>query len=137
MNRLSNIPLSAWYLFSVAYCYVLWNPYYSLWTFVQGGADPALKAIAVVTCLIVGSLYLVEGHRTMNVFGVTLFLALTGAVMWLAFNHGSRFGYADMWGQWVVGLLMVIALQGGRMMRAVTGRVPVANDDAGHHGHHS
>lgn len=137
MNRLSNIPIWFWYVFSVAYCYALWNPYYSLWNFTQGGADPAYKALAMVLCLIIGSLYLVEGHRSMSFLGVALFLSLTGAIMWLAFNHGSRFGYADMWGQWVVGALLTFALQGGRMYRALTGRVPVTNDADAHHGHHS
>lgn len=135
MNRLSNISLKTWYLFSVAYCYALWNPYYSLWHFTQGNADPAVKAIALVFALIIGSVYLVEGHRSMNVFGVLLFLSLTGAIMWLAFNHGHRFNYAELWGQWVVGGFLTIALQGSRILRSVTGRVPVA--DGGDHAHHS
>lgn len=135
MIRLSNISLKTWYLFSVAYCYALWNPYYSLWHFAQGTADPAVKALAIIVALIIGSVYLVEGHRSMNVFGVLLFLSLTGAIMWLAFNHGQRFNYADWWGQWIVGGFLTIALQGSRILRSVTGRVPVA--DGADHGHHS
>lgn len=135
MNRLANIPVYAWYLFSVVYCYILWNPYYALWHFMQGGADPAAKAILAVLALIIGSLYLVEGHRTLNVFGIILFLGLTGSVMWLAFNHGTRFNYVDIWGQWVVGALLTLALQGGRIYRSLTGRVPVTadGDHAAHH----
>jgi len=137
MNRLANIPIKVWYLFSVVYCYMLWNPYYSLWSFVQGAADPALKAIAIILAVIIAALYLIEGHRSMNVVGIVLFLSLTGAVMWLAFNHGARFNYAELWGQWVVGAFMTLALQGGRIYRSMTGRVPVTgtveHDTAGHH----
>lgn len=136
MNRLSNIPIWAWYLFSVAYCYLLWNPYYSLWHFAQSGSDPALKAVAIVLSLIIGSLYLVEGHRSLNAFGIVLFMALTAAIMWLAFNHGTRFSHVDMWGQWIVGALLTLALQGGRIYRSLTGRVPVASDGS-EHGHHN
>lgn len=137
MNKLANIPVKAWYLFSVAYCYVLWNPYYSLWSFTQGSADPALKVVVIILMLLVLSLYLVEGHRSMNAFGIALFVGLTGAIMWLAFNHGARFNYVELWGQWVVGAFMTIALQGGRIYRSLTGRVPVTgtveHDGTGHH----
>lgn len=137
MNRLAAIPVWFWYLFSVAYCYFLWNPYYSLIDFLQNGADPALKAMLVIVALIIGSLYLVEGHRSMNIVGITLFLALTGSVMWMAFNSGLRFAHADLWGQWVVGLLLTIALQGGRIYRSLTGRVPVGTGNVDHvSGHH-
>lgn len=136
MNKLANIPVHIWYYASVAYCYVIWNPWYSIFDFARGDADPALKAIAIIVVLCILSLYLVEGHRSMNIVGITLFLSLIGAIMWLAFNHGARFGYVDLWGQWVVGLLMTIALQGGRIYRSVTGRVPVGTGNVDHVGGH-
>lgn len=136
MNRLANIPLWFWYLFSVVYCYAVWNPYMSLWNLVQSDVDPAWKAISIITALIIASVYLVEGHRSMNILGITLFLALTGAIMWLAFNHGAKFGYAEYWGQLVVGALMTLALQGGRIYRSLTGRVPVGTGGTEHAGHH-
>lgn len=137
MNRLADIPVYVWYLFSVAYCYLLWNPYYSLWHFAQGGSDPAIKAVAIVLALIIGSLYLAEAHRTMNAWSVLLFLMFTTAVMWVAFNNGARFSHADLWGQWIVGALLTLALQGGRIYRSLTGRVPVASDGSEHGHHHS
>jgi hypothetical protein len=137
MNKLANIPVHLWYYFSVGYCYVLYNPWYSLTDFLRGDFDPAWKAILVVVALCVLSLYLVEGHRSMNIVGITLFFGLLGAIMWLAFNHGIRFGFVEYWGQLIVGLLMTIALQGGRIYRSVTGRVPVGTGNVDHPGHHN
>lgn len=136
MNKLATVPLWFWYLFSVAYCYIVWNPYYSMWDMARSDVDPAIKAIAVITAVIVGAMYLVEGHRSLNTLGIILFLGLTGAIMWLAFNQGARFAYANWWGQWVVGALLTLALQGGRIYRSLTGRVPVSQLDSDHHGHH-
>ncbi len=137
MNRLAAIPVWFWYLFSVAYCYLLWNPYYSIIDLARGNADPAIKATVIVLALIIMAMYLVEGHRSLSIVGVVLFVALTGSIMWLAFNQGARFAYADLWGQWIVGALLTFALQGGRIYRAVTGRVPVTADATDHGHHHS
>jgi len=139
MNRLANISLHAWYLFSVAYCYCLWNPYYSLFDFARGGADPAIKAIAIVMAVIVAAMYLVEGHKSLNGFAIGLFLALTGALLWFGFNQGVRYAYVDYWAQWIVGGMLTLALQGGRMYRALTGRVPVGTGNTDEHNasHHS
>jgi hypothetical protein len=138
MNRLANIPVHIWYYFSVVYCYAIWNPFYSMWDFVQGSADPAWKAIAIILALCILALYLVEGHRSMNIVGIVLFLALIGSIMWLGFNYGIRFSYIDYWGQLIVALLMTIALQGGRIYRALTGRVPVGTGNVDvHSDHHS
>jgi hypothetical protein len=138
MNALSRIPLWAWYLFSVAYCYAIWNPYFSLYQLLGSDADPATKGIAVVSALIVAALYIVEGHRTLNTFAIILFFALFGFLFWLAASHGfSGFSTIHLWGQWIVGLLLTIALQGGRIYRSLTGRVPVASDtDTGEVHHH-
>lgn len=137
MNYLSRIPVWFWYLFSVAYCYVIWNPFYSYPQLMQSGLDPAIKTIITVLLMIVGSLYIVEGHRTLNIFGIILFLALFGAIFWFAARqglHGSD--TIQWWGQWIVGLFLTIALQGGRIYRALTGRVPVGTTvvDEPHHG---
>jgi hypothetical protein len=140
MNALGRIPFWAWYLFSVAYCYAIWNPWFSVSQLMTSGADPAIKVFAIIVVMIIGSLYIVEGHRTLNVFGIILFLALFGSIMWLAFNHGFRgFNSIYLWGQWVVGLLLTIAVQGGKLYRSLTGRVPVGaviddHHDGVHHG---
>lgn len=137
MNALSRIPIWAWYLFSVIYCYAVWNPYASLYHLLGSDADPAIKALTVVLALIVASLYIVEGHRTLNWFGIALFVALFGCIFWLAAKMGIHESRSiQWWGQWVVGLLMTIAVQGGRIYRNLTGRVPVGTtieDTGGHH----
>lgn len=138
MNALARIPFWAWYLFSVVYCYAVWNPYYSLYQLLSADASPAVKGICVVLALIVASLYIVEGHRTLNLFAIVLFFALFGFLFWWAATNGFHgFSSVHLWGQWVVGLLLTIALQGGRVYRSLTGRVPVGTtiDDTGtHHG---
>lgn len=137
MNSLSRIPVWFWYAFSVAYCYAIWNPYYSLFHLLQGGADPAVKTLLTIVALIIASLYIVEGHRTLNVWGIILFVALFGTIFWLAARMGiHQYGTIQWWGQWIVGLLLTIALQGGRIYRSVTGRVPIGGtvvDDDDHH----
>jgi hypothetical protein len=126
MNALARIPLWTWFLFSVAYCYAIWNPYFSLYQLLGSDASASVKGIAVVSALIVASLYIVEGHRTLNLFGIVLFFALFGFVFWWAASNGIHgFNYIHLWGQWLVGLLMTVALQGGRIYRSLTGRVPV------------
>lgn len=139
MNALARIPFSAWYLFSVAYCYAIWNPYYSLYQMMTYDVSPALKGVAVVLAMIIASLYIVEGHRTLNLFGIMLFFALFGFVFWWAASNGLHgFAYVQLWGQWLVGLLLTLALQGGRIYRSLTGRVPVGttitDGDVHHHG---
>ena len=138
MNSLARIPFWAWYLFSVAYCYAVWNPYYSLFQLLQGDVSPAVKGISVVLAMIIASLYIVEGHRTLNLFAIVLFFALFGFLFWWAASKGFHsFGSVYLWGQWIVGLLLTIALQGGRVYRSLTGRVPVGttiiDEDTGHH----
>lgn len=137
MNALSRIPVWVWYLFSVAYCYAIWNPSFSLFTYLQGDSPASAKAVMVMVAVVVMSLYVIEGHRSLNTFGVILFVAFIAAIFWFAFDQGFRgFGYIQWWGQLIIALLMTIAVQGGRIYRALTGRVPVAADgDSGHHHH--
>lgn len=137
MNRLANIPLWFWYAFSVAYCYLLWNPWFSFWQMMQGDLDPAIKAVVAFSVLIVAALYVVEGHRSMNIIGIVLFFGFIGSMMWVAFNHGARFQNYEWWGQWIIGGFMTIALQGGRIYRSLTGRVPVGTGGTEHTGHHN
>lgn len=135
MNILGRIPFWGWYLFSVAYCYAIWNPVgYSLYHLIGSNADPAIKGICIVLALIVASLYIVEGHRSLNLFAIILFFALFGFIFWWAAIVGfHNFGSIQFWGHWIVGLLLTIALQGGRVYRSLTGRVPTADGvDAGH-----
>lgn len=137
MNSLAKIPFWAWYLFSVAYCYAIWNPYYSLYQMISSDTSPAIKGICVVLAMIVASLYIVEGHRSLNLFAILLFFSLFGFLFWWAASKGLHgFSYVHLWGQWVVGLLLTIALQGGRVYRSLTGRIPVGatiTDDVTHH----
>ncbi len=140
MNSLSRIPVSVWYLFSTLYCYVIWNPTgYSFAGLVTADVNPAVKVICAVLALIILSLYIVEGHRSLNTFALVLFFVLIGSIFWLVLSSGFHaFAGIEWWGHWIVGLLMTIALQGGRIYRAATGRVPVGSggtEHVEHHGH--
>jgi hypothetical protein len=139
MNRLATIPFWAWYLFSLTVCYLLWNPSgYSLVGMVSSHEWAASsKAVAVIVMAVVLSLYIVEGRRTLNPFGILLFFAVVGAVLWAVFDHGIN-GFAGIawWGHLIIALLLTIAVQGGRVYRSLTGRVAVTQgDDAGSHHH--
>lgn len=138
MNALARIPFWGWYLFSVAYCYAVWNPYYSLYQLIGSDVNPAIKGLCVVLAMIIGALYIVEGHRSLNTFAIILFFALFGTLFWWAASNGFHgFNSVHLWGQWVAGLLLTIALQGGRVYRSLTGRVPVgAIDEHGVDTHH-
>jgi hypothetical protein len=138
VNSLARIPFWAWYLFSVVYCYAVWNPYFSLYQLIGSDVSPAIKGLCVVAALIVASLYIVEGHRTLNLFAIVLFFSLFAFLFWWAASKGFHgFSSVHLWGQWIVGLLLTIALQGGRVYRSLTGRVPVGSsiDETGdiHH----
>jgi hypothetical protein len=139
MNFLSRIPIWGWYLFSVAYCYMIWNPYFSIYqTVVSPNVILPVKAIAVVLVLCIAALYVTEGHKSLNTFVIVLFLAFFGCLFWFASSMGfDQYQSIDWWGQWIVGLFLTIALQGGRIYRSLTGRVPVGSDiveNVDHHG---
>lgn len=139
MNALARIPFWGWYLFSVVFCYWLWNPFFSIGQLLITDVDMPYKALAVILTLIFGSIYIIEGHRTLNVFGLVLFIALFGCVFWIFAKFGLHsYQSVQWWGQWIAGLLLAIALQGGRVWRAFTGRLPVsvAVDDDTHHIQH-
>lgn len=138
MNRLARIPFWGWYLFSVAFCYWLWNPYFSVGQLLTGNTDVAIKAIVTVITIIIASLYIVEGHRTLNTFAIILFFALFGCIFWLAAKSGMQnWESATWWGQWIVGLLLAIAAQGARIYRNMFGVVTVSDSgNVDHDGHH-
>lgn len=134
MRWINNLPLWAWFLFTMVFVYVTWNPTsFSMFHYVaySDGAwsSRALLAIVVVT---IYALYLHETYQTFNVIGAVLFLLIIAAGLWKAVDwnliHTSSTG---VW-QWivpsVVGFLLFIGLQGGRIYRGVTGRVPVSVD---------
>jgi FtsH-binding integral membrane protein len=137
MNALARIPFWTWFLFSVAFCYWLWNPYFSLFQLLMTDMDAAWKTFSVVITLIVVSLYVAEGHRTLNAFGIILFIALFGCIFWIVSKMGlHHYDSAKWWGQWIGGLFLALALQGGRIYRSITGRVPVGTTieaDSDHH----
>lgn len=137
MNSLARIPVWVWYLFSVAFCYAIWNPRYSMWQLMASDVSSPVKVVIAIVALIIVAMYISEGHKSLNAFAIILFFSLIGAMMWAAFEHGARFGYYEWWGQWVIGLFMTIAAQGGRIYRSLFGRVPVGGvveHDGGHHG---
>ncbi len=106
---------------------------------IDGDANASAKAVVSMVALVVLSFYAVEGHKTWNAFGLAIFIAMIGATFWFAFDNGFHgWRYADFWGQWIVGLFMALAVQGGRLYRSLTGRVPVSPDATDHHagGHH-
>jgi hypothetical protein len=136
MNALSRIPFWAWYLFSVAFCYWLWNPYFSVTQMMMSDIDGAFKTLIMIVTLIIASLYIVEGHRSLNTFAVILFFALFGAIFWVAAKSGvHEWGTITWWGQWIVGLLLTIAAQGSRLYRNLFGVVTVSDSDAVDHHH--
>lgn len=131
MSFLGRIPLWVWYLFSVGYLYTLqFGLWYLLWT------DVALstKVGAVIAALVVGALFVVEGVKAFNAFGLALFIAVIAAASWAAFDHGFRFGYLHYWWQWVGALFLTIAIRWGQVYRVMTGRVPVDPASPAHAG---
>jgi len=139
MAFLARVPFWGWYLFSVVFCYWLWNPYFSVYQMMSSDLDAAYKAIVVVVTLIVAALYITEGHRTLNAFGIILFFLLFGCIFWIAAKTGlHHYDTIQYWGQWIGGLFLALALQGGRIYRSITGRVPVgttidSDSDLHHH----
>lgn len=138
-RSLSRIPVWHWYIFSVMFCYLTWNPSeFSLWSLLNSAeAAPSTKAISVVAWLVVASFYIVEGRRNFNLSGVILFLLSVGVILWFAFDKGFHgFNTAHLWGQWIIAAFLTLATQGGRIRRWLTGTVPVAVDQDSNTSHH-
>jgi hypothetical protein len=147
MQWLNRVPIWAWFLFTFALVYATWNPTgYSLFEYV-GFSDGSLSSRALVGVLLmtIYALYLHETYLTFNVVGLGLFLLLFGVAVWKAVDAGIMSATsAGMW-QWLVpgvlAFLLALGLQGSRIYRNATGRVPVSVDHADHHaqpteGHH-
>lgn len=145
MQFLNRIPIWGWFLFTFTLVYATWNPTgYSLYQylFFSGWGYPgrALVGIAVLGIYVI---YAHETYLTFNVLGLIIFLALVAACLWFAADLGIiRAGSAGVW-QWltpgIFAFLLTLGLQGGRIYRNATGRVPVSVDS--HHDaqptHHS
>lgn len=129
MNFLSRIPVWGWFLFSVAYCYLIWNPWFSIYQLWQSEAALGSKFFITALVLSVGALYYTEGKKSISAWGLLIFAAVVASCSWLAWDHGIHgWGYVHLWGQWVMGFFLTLALQGSRIYRSITGRVAVTGD---------
>jgi hypothetical protein len=124
---LSRIPISVWFTISIVLCYATWNPTeYSVVGFIRSDASLSAKAIVFIIWGAVVVLYAHEVWR--NIKGVFVAGLLLAACLWFAFDMGATLAWAEWWGQILLGILLTIGFQGGRMYRAATGRVPVDGD---------
>lgn len=136
MRWIERIPFWGWLLFSVTFCYTLWNPTgYSIYHMLQSvWVSAPVKAIVVILTGIVVTIYVSETMRTMRVWGLLAYGALVASLLWLiGFGWLS---WIDWWGQPVVGLGMTIGLRGSQLFRQMTGRVSVSTDGGDAHPHH-
>lgn len=145
MQWLNRIPLWAWFALTFLLVYATWNPTgYSLIAYVNNpDVSWSTKAVVVAMLMAVYAMYLHETYQTFNIIGGILFAGVVGTVLWKAIDWGmfdaSR---VNAW-QWLVpglfAFLLTVGLQGGRIWRNLTGRVPVSvdaphNGDLHHHG---
>jgi hypothetical protein len=146
MKWINNIPVSAWLLITLVLVYATWNPTeYSLYDYIvhsDGLKSGRLLTGAVLLALY--AIYLHESYQTFSVLGLVIFVVIIGAALWLAIDLGVlRPDSTTAW-RWLTpalfSVILWLGLQGGRMYRGATGRMPVSVDhhpaqDGGHHGH--
>ena len=139
MKNLARIPFWLWLVMLTVFCYGLWNP-------IQGGkfslvglmvSDAALSLKALIG-LLAGTILLISlktMHRTLGNAGVTIYVLLIGAVVWVLKDLGVNIKNPGFWswaGPFFVALLLAVGLQGSKIYRAITGRVSVEDRDTVH-----
>lgn len=149
MTWLNRIGIGWWWLISVAFCYLLWNPSgYSISHYVLFSDDRiAIRIMVGLICAGILLVYVLEAWRTLGILGFAFFGAATLVMVWIMVDYGvlttGNAGSTGWWSQLVVGTLMTVGLQGSKIYRNLTGRTPVLADqhaavhhDTGHHGGH-
>ena len=145
MQWLNRISITWWFIITFVFVYATWNPTgYSLFEYVVFSHEPYSSRFVVGALVVaVGSLYLHETHQTFNKIGLIIFACIVGAALWKAIDSGILSTTNSSVWQWItpaiVAFLLTVGLQGGRIYRNATGRVPVSVDhttDAIDH-HHS
>lgn len=145
MQFLNRIPVWGWFLFTFALVYSTWNPTgYSFFEYI-GWSDGSYSSRVLLGLALMAmyAIYLHETYQTFNVIGLGIFLALIAAAVWKAADWGVMdAANVNVW-QWlapaVLAFLLTLGLQGGRIYRNATGRVPVSvdhhamNDTPTHH----
>lgn len=143
MYWVNRVPIWAWFLITTALCYAYWNPTnVSLWHWVfASDALASVKVLVAILSVSVLLLYLLETGRSLGKIGLALMGAFLLALSWVCYDTGilrtDNVSSVRWWGQIVVGFVLTVGLQGGRMYRAVTGRVPVAGTETVVTDHHS
>lgn len=133
MNALSRIPLWFWWVFSTIFSFAMFNATdYHFVALMESGLRWEVKAMVSIIVLIVASLYLIEGSKTWNAWGLMLFAAFFGLLLYVAFK-GDMMPSIYWWGPVVSGFFLTLSLQGNRVYRSLTGRVPTSPDV--HHDH--
>lgn len=140
MNWINRIPIWAWFTFTFAFVYATWNPSgYSAYQFIFFSDQRlSVRFVVAVVVLIVYALYLNETYNSFNKLGALLFVAINGGMIWLAKDWGMINPLTPGFWQWVspaiMAMFLTLGLQGGRIYRNLTGRMPVSIDQ-GHHDH--
>lgn len=141
MKWINNIPVSAWLLITLALVYSTWNPTaYSLYDYVaHSDGLYSARLLTAAVLLAIYAIYFHESYQTFSVLGLVIFSVIIGAALWLSVDMGVLSpGNTTAW-SWLVpaifSVILWLGLQGGRMYRGATGRLPVSVDHHGHDGH--
>lgn len=141
MQWLNRIPIWGWFLFTYVFVFASWNPTgYSLFEYVAfGGGALSSRALTAVVVFAVFALYMHETYLTFSTWGLGIFLLIVATAVWKAVDWGlMSVASTSVW-QWlaptVFALLLTLGLQGNRIYRNATGRIPVSVDHHGHDGH--
>lgn len=138
MRWINNLPVWFWLLFTLVLVHITWNPTgHSLFNYVAFSEGPwSSRFLVGVVLLAIYALYLHETYQTFNMIGALLFVLIIGGTIWKAVDWGLVNATSTNLWQWIsptiFGLLLTLGLQGGRIYRGLTGRIPVSVDHAGH-----
>lgn len=141
MQWLNRVPIWGWALFTLVLVYATWNPTgYSMTEYVMwSDGRRAVRFFVAVVLLAVYAFYLHETFLTFNYKGAIIFVLFVAGVLWLAVDFGVLSAASTGAWRWlapgIFALLLTVGLQGNRIYRNATGRVPVSVDHHGHDGH--
>jgi hypothetical protein len=141
MQWLNRVPIWGWFLFTYVLVFATWNPTgYSLFEYIgYSDGEWSSRVLVGVVLMALYALYLHETYLTFNVVGLGLFLAIVAAFVWKAVDWGMMSVASTSVWQWlvptVIAFLLTLGLQGNRIYRNATGRIPVSVDHHGHDGH--
>lgn len=127
MHLFERMPFWGWFVVSILFAYLVYNPGMSWFSFIQG--DHSYPAKLLLSALVGGIsfFYVHTTWKTLGPIGLGFVGAVFGALLWLIHDEflstGLLVSSAGWWVQIPVGIVLTLGLQGGKIYRVLTGNI--------------